>query len=104
MATMNSSNGRRSPLTRALIACAVLAAAGCAQVTEQECRSADWYQIGEQDGNVWGMRPRIDQLAHQCSAYGVTAGEKGEKAYMAGWVDGYREWVKRVHASDCCAP
>lgn len=101
MATTNSSSGCRHPWTKGWIAAAALAA-GCAQITEPECRTANWYQIGEQDGNIWGMRPRIDQLPYQCSGFGVVAGEKSEKDYMTGWVDGYREWTKRVHSSDCC--
>ena len=70
-------------------------------MTETECRSVNWYDIGERDGNAYGMRPRIDQYAHQCSAFGVQAVESD---YMRGWVDGYREWTRRVHASDCCSP
>ena len=74
---------------------------GCAAMSESECRGAGWYQLGERDGNLYGARPRIDLIAYQCAAFGVKAGEAD---YMAGWRDGYREWVSRVHANDCCAP
>jgi len=79
----------------------VLAASGCAQISESECRTADWYQIGHRDGDVYGIRPRIDQLAYQCQAFGVQA---QEPIYMAGWVDGYREYLIRMNGSECCGP
>jgi hypothetical protein len=81
-----------------------LALPGCIVISEQECRAASWYDLGEHDGNWYGMRPRIDLLAYQCNMQGVATDEKAEKDYMVGWVDGYREWTKRVHASDCCGP
>jgi hypothetical protein len=85
--------------TRAvLLACALLS--GCASMTETQCRSADWYQLGYRDGDVYGLRPQIDQYAYQCRAW-VQASE-GD--YLRGWVDGYREFTRRVHASDCCSP
>ena len=73
--------------------------AGCAQMSEAECRSADWYQLGHRDGDVYGLRPQIDQYAHLCRAYGVSA---QEPVYMTGWVDGYREFLIRMNGSECC--
>ena len=67
--------------------------AGCTTMSAQQCRAVDWYELGYRDGDVYGMRPRIDQYAYQCRAAGA---EVRENAYMAGWVDGYREWVSRV--------
>ncbi|MDQ5848729.1 MAG: DUF2799 domain-containing protein [Pseudomonadota bacterium] len=81
-----------------LLGCALLS--GCASMTEPQCRSADWYQLGYRDGDVYGLRPQIDQYAYQCRAW-VQASE-GD--YLRGWVDGYREFTRRVHASDCCSP
>ena len=73
---------------------------GCATpMTEAECRAADWYQIGHADGDIYGIRPRIDQLAYQCQAFGVQA---QEPIYIAGWVDGYREYLIRMNGSECC--
>jgi hypothetical protein len=85
--------------TSVLAACAALA--GCAGMTQEECRVADWYQLGYRDGDIYGMRPRIDQYAHECKV-ADTSGP--EKQYLAGWTDGYREYTKRVMGSDCCAP
>jgi hypothetical protein len=70
-------------------------------MSESECRGADWYQLGERDGLHYGLRPHIDQYAYLCDRYGVQASEKD---YMAGWVDGYREFIRRSTGADCCAP
>lgn len=79
------------------LACLFLAAlAGCAGMTENECRSADWAQLGERDG-ITGNRPRIDQYAYQCSQYRVAAVEKD---YMDGWWVGNAEFVRRVDSSE----
>lgn len=68
-------------------------------MSEPECRSADWYKLGERDALLYGLRPRIDRYAHLCGRYGVQANEKD---YLSGWTDGYREWAIRVSGSECC--
>ena len=73
--------------------------AGCMQMSESECRSADWYQIGYRDADNFGLRPQVDQYAYLCQAYGVQA---AEPTYMAGWVDGHREFERRMSGSECC--
>ena len=93
-----STNGARFTAGWISIALAALAA-GCAQMTEAQCRSANWYQVGLRDGDVYGLRPQIDQYAHQCRAFGIAA---EEPTYMAGWVDGYREYLIRMNGSECC--
>jgi hypothetical protein len=80
---------------------AVLLTAGCVSMDETQCRAADWYQVGYRDADIYGLRPQIDQYAHQCKAHGV---EPSESRYMVGWVDGYREWNTRVSGSECCGP
>ena len=70
------------------VAAALLA--GCAGMTESECRGTDWYKLGERDGLIYGLRPQIDRYAHQCGRYGV---QPSEKDYIAGWTDGYGEWA-----------
>lgn len=85
--------------TRALVAALGLAAAGCAQMTESQCRASDWYQVGYRDADAYGLRPQVDQYAYRCRAFGV---QPAENQYMAGWVDGFREWNTRVMGSECC--
>ena len=86
------------PTSVLLLACTVFA--GCASLSEQDCRASNWYEIGERDALVYGMRPRIDQYAHQCSKYGV---QPDEKQYLAGWQVGAWEHSIRVSGSECCA-
>jgi hypothetical protein len=70
--------------------------AGCAAMTESECRSADWAALGERDG-VSNNRPRIDQYAHQCGQYNVLVPEKD---YMDGWWTGNAEFVRRADSME----
>jgi hypothetical protein len=80
--------------TRSSVALAAMSlVAGCTTMSAQDCRGVDWYQLGYRDGDVYGLRPRIDQYAYQCRAAGV---DVQENSYLAGWVDGYREWASRV--------
>ena len=83
--------------TRA-VALSSLLVCGCASMSESECRSADWYQLGYRDADPYGLRPQIDLYAYQCRAW-VKA---SESEYLRGWVDGYREWNTRVSGSECC--
>jgi hypothetical protein len=81
--------------TRALLlACAFLA--GCAEMPERECRTANWYQRGEVDALIYGTRPRIDQYAYQCEKFGV---QPDENQYLSGWSDGDRERQSRMSRS-----
>jgi len=66
--------------------------AGCASLTEADCRSGNWYALGERDAMA-GLQPRLDQYAAQCGA-GVSPA-----SYMEGWQVGYTEWNRRVSGS-----
>ena len=89
-------------LTNAALSLTISASlAGCAAMSDSECRSTNWYELGERDALVYGMRPRIDQYAHQCSRHGV---QPSENDYMAGWTVGDRERAVRMSGSECCAP
>ena len=50
-----------------LMACALLC--GCAAMSESECRSANWFQIGKRDA-LMGVRPQLDNYARQCAEIG----------------------------------
>jgi hypothetical protein len=73
---------------------------GCASMNENECRSADWYQLGYRDADPYGQRPQIERYAYECKAWAQVA----ESDYMRGWVDGYREFNTKMSGSECCAP
>ena len=83
------------------LAGAVLLLSGCMSMSADACRTANWYEVGERDGLHYGMRPQVDQWAHACSLHGL---QVSEKDYMAGWTDGYREFIHRSTGADCCAP
>ena len=72
----------------------LLAVAGCVNLGESDCRTADWAQIGERDG-LMGDRPYVEVYAHQCSRYGV---QIAEKDYLDGWWVGNAEFERRTSA------
>lgn len=71
--------------------------AGCAAMSDNECRSATWYEIGERDALVYGLRPQIDLYAEQCRRHGVEVSENG---YLAGWFYGERERALRMSGAE----
>jgi hypothetical protein len=82
-------------LQRAVVFAFCAFAAGCASLSESQCRTANWYQQGESDG-LLGHQAKIDTYAYQCRHFGVQAAEKD---YLAGWADGYAEYNRRVSGS-----
>ncbi|WJJ94752.1 DUF2799 domain-containing protein [Neopusillimonas aromaticivorans] len=63
-----------------------LALSGCASMTPEECRTANWYEQGQRDGSRGQPRSYIEEHREACMKVGVTpdAGlwEKGApKAY-----------------------
>lgn len=77
-------------------ACAL--AAGCTTMTENECRGADWYQVGYRDADPYGLRPQYYVYENQCKAW-VQASQAD---YMRGWQEGYWEFTKKMTGSECC--
>ena len=73
--------------------CLVLILSGCAGLSEAECRSTDWYQLGKRDGEIYGSRAMIDQYKKSCSAFAVNP---DETQYMVGWNDGNMEYRQRT--------
>jgi hypothetical protein len=78
---------------------AVLSAllAGCAGMTETDCRSANWYELGERDALIYGLRPQIDQYGYLCRRYGL---QPAEKDYLVGWFYGNHERGLRMSGSE----
>ena len=75
--------------------------AGCANFTPEQCRSANWYSLGEQDALLYGLQPQINHMAYQCQKVGV---QVSEKEYMDGWIAGDRERAVRLLGGACCSP
>lgn len=99
MASGSSRGGVRQAALISALAASVFLASGCMTMSESECRTANWEQVGQQDGIAHGIRPRIDQLRDQCRAYGVVP---DEEKYMTGWRYGYAEYQRRMVGSECC--
>lgn len=55
--------------------------AACATLSEKECRSVDWYELGERDGFAGYQRVRIEEHADACSKAGILP---NRDAYFAG--------------------
>jgi hypothetical protein len=53
------------------LATAVWALAGCASLSEDECRRADWGAIGQRDGAAGAGLDRLDDHAKACQKVGV---------------------------------
>jgi hypothetical protein len=88
-------------LSRVVLLTAGVLAAGCTTMSDPECRSTDWYALGERDALVYGLRPQIEIYAYQCEKYGV---KTGEKEYLAGWFDGDRERAVRMLGGGASPP
>ena len=80
---MRLTTATRSRPTSGLLLALLLS--GCAALGESECRTANWYELGERDALAYGLRPQFDQYAHQCAKHAV---QVSEQEYMAGWVVG----------------
>lgn len=67
--------------TTAIAGLALLALSGCATLSEGECKTADWYQIGQQDGRAGHPRARLHDHGKACAKYGI---RPQHKSYYAG--------------------
>ena len=64
----------RGPLARGCVGALCLLASwagGCATLSEAECRSADWYTIGYEDGAQGQPAARVQAHRRACAAHGV---------------------------------
>jgi hypothetical protein len=73
---------------------AVLVLAGCASLTESQCRAEpdDWATLGEYD-SVMGDQPWIEAYAQYCQRYNA---EVNHQEYMKGWDSGHAEFNRRT--------
>ncbi|MDT9001691.1 DUF2799 domain-containing protein [Paucibacter sp. APW11] len=72
--------------------CAVLLAlSGCASMSEDQCRRADWQQQGTRDGRDGYGRDRVGDHAEACAKVGVVP---DEPRWLTGWSDGVRQYCR----------
>jgi len=74
---------------RVLMLAGVLALAGCASMSPEECLKADWHQKGVQDGRSGKARHYMDEHAKACREVGVTP---DTQQYMVGREEGLRQY------------
>jgi Protein of unknown function (DUF2799) len=58
------------PLTKPLLLAASVLAAGCAGMSDAQCRSANWYDVGYRDAR-FKLQSQADVYAQQCARHGV---------------------------------
>lgn len=59
-------------ITSAATAVIALVLSGCASMTPEQCRIADWYQVGMEDGSAGrAAQSRLGEYAKDCAEVGV---------------------------------
>lgn len=61
----------RLPALLLVCLAALLGLSGCATLSEGECRTADWHQLGRQDGAQGQPRARLFEHREACAEYGI---------------------------------
>jgi hypothetical protein len=77
---------------RAIALCVLLAGCAAFDLSEADCRGANWHERGERDG-FGGHPPQIVRLTQQCARHGVTVAEAD---YLKGWALGHDEWDRLI--------
>ena len=80
---------------RALVLMGVLLGGCAAAMSENQCRTSNWYDMGERDA-LMGNRSQLERYAEQCGRFAV---KPDEQQYQAGWAIGYSEWNRRTSGS-----
>jgi Protein of unknown function (DUF2799) len=75
-----------------LLAASLAGCAGFTQMSENQCRGANWYEVGERDG-LSGGPARVDTYAYQCDKHSV---QVARERYMEGWYEGNGLYVHRT--------
>lgn len=67
----------------------ILGLSGCASLSEDECRTADWGRLGQQDGANGYAESRIASHAEACNKIGILP---NATAWRAGWDQGLQTY------------
>ncbi|WP_158228906.1 DUF2799 domain-containing protein [Chitinimonas sp. BJB300] len=97
-------------MEKTLLVLAVLALSGCAAMSEAECRTGDWYGVGERDGRG-GSGSRLGDYADACRKAGVLPDpaeysrgrERGLRTYCTP-ENGYRVGISGESYQSVCTP
>ena len=66
-----------------------LALSGCATLNENECRTADWGRLGQQDGTNGHTESRLADHAEACNKIGILP---NATAWRTGWDQGVQSY------------
>lgn len=80
--------------TCTILACFALLT-GCSTLGENECRTADWYQLGVRDGQQGELASLLDEHRDSCSRYGI---QPIKSNYFAGREVGLRQYCRFENA------
>ena len=78
------------------IAITCLTLGGCVSMDANECRAANWYDLGFRDG-LYGLQRMDFAYTDQCGKHGV---QPDAAAYRKGWQEGLWEHNKRNSQSN----
>ena len=76
---------------------ALLLLAGCATLSERECRDQDWYGIGADDGFDGALASTIEDHRKACTEYGI---EPDAEQYEVGRRDGLKQYCTVTRGFD----
>lgn len=77
-----------------LLAPIAVALSGCETMSKEECLSADWYQVGYQDGRDGKARSQIENIAKSCAKTNVIP---DRERYFSGRNRGLHEYCTPEH-------
>ncbi|HEU0282745.1 MAG TPA: DUF2799 domain-containing protein [Gallionella sp.] len=77
-----------------ILACLALLS-GCSTLSEQECRSADWYRLGIKDGQQGELANLLDEHKESCKRYSI---RPDESRYLAGREAGLEQYCQLGNA------
>lgn len=68
---------------------AALLLSSCASLTEEQCQTGDWQQIGQQDARLGHRADRLDEHVKACQSYKIVV---SEYAYFEGYKQGQLQY------------
>ena len=90
MAQLNICNYYKALLCMALSS---LMLSGCQVMSVGECQTADWFKIGQQDGNA-GQADNIGKRVDSCREQNVAIAPSSVNAYRSGYGQGVRNYCQ----------
>lgn len=74
-----------------------LSLAGCSSMSESECKTANWAQVGQRDGERGYGSSRIDSHRKACTEFGINV---NDALYMSGYNRGLKVYCEQAGTKD----